>query len=114
MRRSENTEQAYVKYLIKCRKEGTQPFTDQEPIMDFGDWKLIKNKFPYDKLYRKHDLLIPSVRVKQFQDIPTLSQKRYHAILSQLEPYYDLYFVNMPSQRSVTTHWHAHLAKWYG
>ena len=105
MERLQSTENEYRRYLQ------TKPlgFKYDKPVADFTDWLLIKNIFPYDRIFKKHHLLIPAERKAKFTDLPLRTQRRYHEILARLEPYYDRYFVNMPKGRSVPEHWHCHL-----
>lgn len=107
-KRTPETERKYHEFLMT----NPIPFKDAKVIMDFKDWQVIKNDFPYDFIFKTHHLLIPTERYRRFTDLPRLTQRRYHVILAALEDKYDTYFVNMPKNRTVLVHWHCHLAKW--
>lgn len=56
--RTKKTEDKYLKEL-KRKKDGGCPLCDRKPLRTFKYWKIIKNRFPYDRIARVHNMLIP-------------------------------------------------------
>lgn len=112
MKRTTETENKYQRFLEKKEILG---FEYDKPVMNFKYWVVIKNKFPYDALMKKHHLIIPKERKASFMDLPKLARAEYREIISKLKDYkfYESVIENFPAKRSVPHHWHAHLVVWY-
>lgn len=88
-----------------ARLEGNlEPLDKAEAIREWDRWKLIPNRFPYDSVFEKHDMLIAMDGQKQVDD-------EVQQIINSLDDY-DIWFVNYPHKRSVPAIFHIHLAKY--
>lgn len=91
LRTSKNQEK-YTKYLKKNKEEGC-PLCKRLPLKAFKYWKVIKNNFPYDKIAREHNMIVPLRHVtedflnrnelRELKDIKNVYIKEfnYHYIL---------------------------------
>lgn len=56
--RLKKSEEKYQKYL-KNNKNTKCPLCYRVRLKTFKYWKLIKNNFPYDKIAKKHHMIVP-------------------------------------------------------
>lgn len=101
--RTTETERRYQQDKLS----GTTKSLENEPaIQEFEKWRLITNSYPYDAVFDKHDMLIPTEGHWQ-----TLQDADLHEILALLASEYDFWFVNFPHRQSVKNLLHIHLVK---
>lgn len=101
--RKKSTEQAYQ----DDKANGNTIPLDEEPaIQEFEKWRLIDNRYPYDAVFEKHHMLIPTEGYHQ-----TVRDADLHEILDLLASEYDFWFVNFPHRQSVKNLLHIHLVK---
>lgn len=93
-----------IAYQIAKANKRTQPLDKALPIADFGNWRLIKNRYPYDEIFEKHDMLIALKGQTQVDD-------EVQGIIEMLTDY-DIWFVNFVHRRSVPDIFHIHLGKY--
>jgi len=117
MKRNENrTLKTYEAYQEYKRAQADKSFKDfsfhedpSELVKEYEHWIIRKNKFPYDLLFEKHDMLIPK-RLFGYSDEMTEDEKReYTMILDEVSSGYDGILENFTHARSVTAHFHPHL-----
>lgn len=99
--RSEKLEIAYQ--LAKSNKETTS-LHKEIAIADFGNWRLIQNRYPYDLVFSRHDMLIAN---KGQTMVDSEAQDIIEGLLD-----YDIWFVNFKHRRSVHDTFHIHLGKY--
>lgn len=91
----------------KDKQAGKTRPLDQEPaVQEFERWRLIENTYPYDAVFEKHHMLIPTEGHWQ-----TVQDADLHEILSLLASEYDFWFVNFPHRQSIKNLLHIHLVK---
>jgi diadenosine tetraphosphate (Ap4A) HIT family hydrolase len=56
--RTKKTFKIYKKHLKNGKDKGC-PLCKREPLKAFRYWKIIKNRFPYDRIASVHNMLIP-------------------------------------------------------
>lgn len=79
------------------------------PIKKFKYWILISNRFPYDLIASKHDMLM----LKDHKiDITIREYAELLEIKDQLGFQYDAMIENMLSGMSIPAHYHCHLIKY--
>lgn len=91
----------YDGVCIFCKREGL--------IAEFQKWVLIENKFPYDRIAERHELLALKRHVANANE---LSKKELEELLwleSFLE--YDMMILNKKRCRTLPNHLHFHLLK---
>lgn len=77
--------------------------------MEWKYWRLIKNRFPHDKWYKEHDLLIPLTNRRSLQEVSLQELMELLQILKDLEYNYDSIKLNLPRQQSIKNSLHFHL-----
>jgi len=88
----------------------TQSLQDVEPRREWKYWKLIPNKYPHDRLYAYHDLLIPKRMLATLRETKPKELEEYIEITTRaLVDDYDCVFINFPSKQTIRTLFHAHL-----
>lgn len=97
------TEQSELTYQLARANNELRPLTEEPAIKKWKNWALIPNRFPYDEVFAKHDMLIALNDQKQVDD-------EVQEIINSLDDY-DIWFVNYPHKRSVPGIFHIHLAK---
>ena len=89
-------------------------FDTAESVMEFDNWRVIENQFPYDAIAERHDLLIPKLMASFFSE---LSAEEVGEVLKLVGgdgrlAEYDSVVWNLPHQQS-QPHWiHFHLIKY--
>jgi len=93
-------------------------FMCEEPALDtvveFDNWLIVQNEFPYDAVATRHHMLIP---VRHFQFIENATPDEYdelYQIKEDIEKWdwYDCIMENFTVAQSVPAHLHYHLLKW--
>lgn len=109
--RRHNTE-AY--YQSEKEAGNTKDLRAEPTIWEGQHWVMIRNRFPYDSIYRQHDMLIPR---RDFGMAKDMSEEEYTELRDTLdsplcEPYH-IFFENSPARRSNKALFHLHLAAFY-
>lgn len=101
--RTAKTEQRYQ----DDKSAGKTKSLEEEPaLQEFEKWRLIDNSYPYDAVFEKHHMLIPTEGYHQ-----TVEDADLHETLDLLASEYDFWFVNFPHRQSVKNLLHIHLVK---
>jgi len=97
-------------------KEQHEPTTgcricnDPETYDTFEHWRLVPNRFPYDRYFSKSDMLI----TKRHIDETGLTEEERREFIKLkktiLNDRYDIVLENLPKQSSIPHHYHVHLA----
>ncbi len=108
--RSINTHNRYESERQKDLKTGSCPLCSEESIQDFKHWKILPNKYPYDAVAERHDLIQPKRHVAKFklltkEEVQELEQLK-DTFLNQK---YTYLIEAMPKNKSVPGHLHYHL-----
>lgn len=110
--RTKKTEDKYNKFrktadLKKC------PLCDIKPTKVFKYWKIIKNDFPYDRIAKNHDLLVP----KRHEVENNLTKKEMKELKSIKNIYINkskkyTYIMEVTKMnKTIPSHFHLHLIK---
>jgi len=95
-----------LRYQEDKQAARTVPLEDEPAIQEWERWRLITNRYPYDAVFSKHDMLIPTEGYWQ-----TVKDDDLHSILEEIAAEYDFYFVNFPHRQSIKNLLHIHLVK---
>ena len=82
---------------------------DTPPVEAFTYWKIIPDKFPYNKIASRHDMLVP---LRHTQEVGlTVEERAEFAELKAkyLNEHYELLIETAPHLKSVPMHHHVHL-----
>jgi diadenosine tetraphosphate (Ap4A) HIT family hydrolase len=85
------------------------PLCSIEAIKEFTHWKIVDNKFPYDRICVVHHMLIPNRHVTELE----LTQEERGELLeikhSYINETYTYMFETMELHKSIPAHLHFHL-----
>jgi hypothetical protein len=107
--RTKETEAIYTEY------RATQDMTEcalcreiKTPIKEFKYWVIVHNRFPYDLLYCKSDMLVTKSHSSKLnlQELAELE-----IIKENLYPDYDQIVENLGATKTIPPHAHIHLLK---
>lgn len=106
--RTQKNENKYIKELKNKRSEC--PICDRVGLKTFKYWKIIKNDFPYDRIAKKHDMLVPIRHVIEND----LNQKELDELRKIKNSFikdsnYDYIIESNYKMKSLPTHFHLHL-----
>lgn len=104
-----DTEKAYDLAREKRTKAGDQqcPLCGVPSLREFTYWRLVPNKFPYDKVAKTHHMLVPK-RCVPFSELTHVELQELDAIKRELDACYHYYLETTLRQRSVPGHYHLH------
>lgn len=91
-------------YQLDKQSGNTIPLLEEPAILERYGWRLIANRYPYDAVFEKHDMLIPIDGVGEFDG-------DFYNLLNELSPEYDFWFVNFRHRQSIKDLVHVHLVK---
>lgn len=108
--RHDTTENAYR----VAQENHTVPGLEAEPsLREWKHWRLIDNRFPYDRVFQEHHMLVPRRRVAQYSDFTMPELMELDKIIREFcEVNYDALLLNMISGRSVLDMFHLHVARY--
>lgn len=80
----------------------------REAVREFSWWKIIVNKFPYDRVASVHDMLVPKRHVTE--DELSEDEKRELREIKRTELHdYQFIIEPTPNVKSIPAHFHLHL-----
>lgn len=105
--RSKKTQKAYMDYL-ENDYDGSCIFCAKDlMVKDYGNFVLLRNRFPYDSIYSDHLLLAPKEHVENMYDLSYERIKEYFEIIDTIK--HDHARLNSRDERSIPLHLHIHL-----
>lgn len=115
LNRTAETNERYRKHIAE--KENTPVFLENEDrviLKEYEHWFMTENKFPYDAIFSKHDMIvskrkIPSLAEANPEEMAELQKiKNEHAAGGV----YDGILENFPKNQSKPGQYHIHLFIW--
>lgn len=111
---SARTDASEADYQAAKEAKNLQPLSQVPPIKEWKHWKLIPNQFPYDGIFRRHNMLVPK---RQFADRTQMRMTEWSELQGiyrdYIEKHYDLILENTHKKRSVMSLYHIHVANYY-
>lgn len=111
--RNWRTAQMHQKYTIERQQavvNDTCIFCEEKPQITFNYWKIIPNRYPYDAVAIKHDLLYP---VRHVAKLEALNNAELKELAELKETYLNEHYVfiaeAVPKNKSIPGHFHLHL-----
>lgn len=109
--RSEEGAKAYeIAQQTMPKTEGCRLCNDPETITDYKYWRLVPNRFPYDRYFSKSEMLVSKRHVDE-RGLTSEEMSELYNLKTELAEEYDLIFENMPKQKSIPHHIHYHLVE---
>jgi len=79
-------------------------------ILEFKEWRVINNRFPYDTIAKVHHLLVPKRQFVNMLDMNEYERAELDGLLAhELGETYDMIAYNFPKNQSVKSWLHYHL-----
>lgn len=91
----------------------TAPLHLEPHIYDWRHWYGIANRFPYDMVFREHDMILPRREVATREQLNMAELTELQEILREMGAYYDIVFENFMHKRSNQSLYHIHVARFY-
>ena len=115
--RTDETKANYLSTQAKYKNfSQTKDYREDEEhiLQSFTHWYLIANLFPYDKVAKQHDLLIPKRVFGKMSDCTKEEWEEYKQIINQfeLDGHYNSMLENFSKGKSILRHLHIHLIVW--
>jgi len=82
-------------------------------VSDGKLWRIQPAKFPYDAVYAKHDLLIPTRHISRIDELTEVEKMWLQSLFSSYDTtdQYDSIMYNFKHKQTVPQHLHFHLLK---
>jgi diadenosine tetraphosphate (Ap4A) HIT family hydrolase len=107
--RTKETHELYEEHKKMGHLEKECPLCAADAILQFKNWKLITNKFPYDRVCEVHHMIVPNRHIIEYE----LTQEEKEELLEIKHTYINetYTFVLEATQRnkSIPSHFHLHL-----
>jgi len=96
-------------YQDKPKKEGCFLCDRDLLLKEYEHWILVENKYPYDLIASKHDLIATKRHIKGHDNLTIAEIAELNKIRNETN--YDLEMFNKPIRQSHNTHFHIHFIK---
>lgn len=107
--RTPENQKRYMEFL-KNNKNRRCFICDRELLVkEYKNFIIIKNKFPYNRIFAQHFLICPKRHISQIFQLNISEIKELEKILSTFD--YDMIFWNNTKYQSHKSHIHLHLCK---
>ncbi len=107
--RTEGTYKAYTDLIAAGGLEKGCALCSEPAIKTFTFWKLILNKYPYDRIADVHDMLVPLRHVGDADITPDEWQEYQTIKRDHIEPTYSHVMEATNRLKSIPKHFHQHL-----
>lgn len=78
-------------------------------VTEFAHWRIIKNKFPYDEIARRHDMIVPKRHTVE-DGLTTAELEEFVELKkTHINDVYQMIMESVPKNKSLPEHFHLHL-----
>lgn len=109
--RSEEKEQEYTEYRNSGALEDGCKLCQADSILEFNYWRIINNRFPYDKISRIHHMIVPKRHAKETE---LNQEEKFELRQIKIQPIgkdYDYIIEATVKNKSIPAHFHLHLVE---
>ena len=107
--RSDEQWAKYQEYKSQGGLGGGCRLCEIDSMKEFGHWRIVKNKFPYDNIADVHDMIVPKRHVTE-DDLSDEEWEEYKKLKSDyLNTHYDFIIEATHKIKSIPGHVHWHL-----
>jgi len=109
--RTKKTQAKYDKYLKEKFDFRCICCLQDMKIAEYKHWVLLKNKFPYDAVYKNHNMLVVKRHIKTLSEQTPEEQAEFNKIVDEKkdEAKHQLLMLNAEVRRTIPEHLHFHL-----
>lgn len=81
----------------------------KEPVLMFTYWKIVPNSYPYDRIAKTHDMIMPIRHAKE-TELTDAEWREFEKISAEyLHPVYEYLVESTHKSKSLPEHYHLHL-----
>lgn len=106
--RTEATEKQFQDFRAELGDGMRCPLCHNTTIKTFGNWKIVENSFPYDRIAKTHHMIAPCRHVTEAE----LSEEERKELQELKQTYvndnYDFY-IEAAKKKAMTDHFHLHV-----
>lgn len=107
--RSEAGQKIYNDYKLAGGLTGTCKLCAAPHLKTFTHWVIISNKFPYDRIASRHEMIVPKRCVKEYE-ITNEEWTEFRTIKENvIQKEYDFILEATIKKKSIPGHFHLHL-----
>lgn len=107
--RTKEAEEQYKKLIASGYLNGGCKLCEAPALREFSHWKIVENKFPYDRIARVHDMVLPKRHVEE-DELSQEEKDEYRTIKEDyIEQTYEYLIEATSKQKSIPEHFHLHL-----
>lgn len=107
--RTKESEDRYDKLIAEGFLDGKCKLCEASSIQDFTHWRIIRNKFPYDRIAQIHNMVIPKRHVRE-DELSKEEKEEYETIKrTHVNDHYEFIIEPTLKMRSIPQHFHVHL-----
>ena len=107
--RLDTTKAAYDAYQLEDAFTDGCPLCKAPTVHAFTYWRVVKNRFPYDKIAGQHDMLIPKRHITEAE----ITEDEWHELAKLktdfIHPNYQFIIEATYKMKSIPAHFHLHL-----
>lgn len=107
--RSKETEDLYEAQKQNGHLDGACVLCSALPLQEFTHWKLINNKFPYDRICKVHHMVVPKRHIIEMELTGEEKSELLELKHTVLNDGYTFIVEPLPQHKSIPTHFHLHL-----
>ena len=110
--------------MISLRKKKSEKFYQEDVpekgcfccgwdmlVKEYKHWVVLNNKYPYDAIASKHDLICPKRHIVSRDELTTVELAELREIRKLNEKIYDFEMWSYPHRQTHPVHYHIHLIK---
>ncbi len=107
--RTKQTQDSYDDHKAQGHLENNCPLCTTETIEDFTFWRVVDNRFPYDKISNLHHMIVPKRHITEVDLTVEEQNELFQLKNSVLNKKYMYIFEALPGMKSIPEHLHYHL-----
>jgi len=105
--RTPETEQKYQDEIAAGLFNNGCVLCKSDTLQQFTHWRIIANDFPYDKIAKRHDMVIPTRHTPDIGEEERLELEEIKKMY--INEHYNYIFESVNKQKSVPAHYHLQL-----
>jgi len=108
--RTKKTRRKYLKLISEgFLVNGCSLCKETKSIKEFKHWRILNNRFPWDRIAKTHHMIIPK-RHTIYEKLNEIEKKEFEIIkVGYIEEKYELIAEAMNKKKSIPKHLHIHL-----
>lgn len=107
--RTAKTEKIYAEHKKNGGLSNGCPLCLESAIKEFKYWRIIDNKFPYDKIAEVHHMITPKRHVAEGSLDEEEKEELYKIKTTYVAKNYDFIIEASPRLKTIPAHFHLHL-----